>query len=120
MSVTAADLDSAGIYEVRAVIPPGYQTDDLAAVIAFTAQYPAVMPLLAEARPQIARYFPGADVWLCVTYDPEGTNGPELIAAVNPTRTPAEAVEQYQQFLDAWWINAVGGTERLHFMPLYR
>ncbi len=90
------------------------------AVRAFLDSYPFLIPLLAEAHTAISRHFPQSHTALELTRDPEALDVVELVAAIDPGCAPTEALDQYESFKQAWWLDAMERTQgRLTMAVLY-
>ena len=104
MVTPTTTLDSPGIAELGA----RYRFRDPEAVVGFLREHPYLVPLLHEARDQIARHFgPGAPVALQVVIDREVEDQRELFALVE-TDLPAAVAKRRLDDLDAaWWLAAL-------------
>jgi len=76
-------------------------------VIEFLQAHPFLVPLLEEARSQIARYFGlSPKVILEVVTDPEAENDRELFALVQTTLAADEALCCLDRLDQEWWLDA--------------
>ena|SRR5215212_1009463 len=83
-----------------------YVVADRSTIAQFLDAHPFLVPLLIEVRRELLAYFPHASVVLEVFTDPEFGEESKLVAAINPTVPPDEAIKQYRRFQHAWWISA--------------
>ena len=67
--------------------------------------YPSLMPVLLDAHQNIQRYFPGSEVMLNPTVDPDGLTGDneELVVSIGTHLDGKEAIKTLEQFYDDWW-----------------
>lgn len=73
----------------------------------FLEAHPFLVPLLEEARGQIAQYFgPSSEVVLEVVTDPEAENDRELFALVQTTLSADEALPGLDRLDQEWWLDA--------------
>jgi len=75
-----------------------YTLDAAGAAAAFLDAHPGLTPLLLEAYPVLVQHFPQGRMSLRVSHDPEGWDGSELVASINPGCEPTEALERLEQF----------------------
>ncbi len=82
-----------------------YQFREEKEVEAFLEKHPYLVPLLLEAREQVARYFgPETPVMLKVFYDSEDDEGAELFGLIQSKLSYEEARERLAQFDQGWWL----------------
>jgi hypothetical protein len=90
-------------------------------VIQWLEQYPFLVPLLLEARDKLRTYFADAEVSLAVVVDPEMIGYSQLVAFIIPKAAPDDAVDQLEQFDQAWWLdNGEQAQDKLEFIVTYR
>ena len=67
--------------------------------------YPSLLPRLLDAHQNIQRYFPGSEVMLDATVDPDGLTGDneELVVSIGTSLDGKEALKTLGQFYDHWW-----------------
>ena len=67
--------------------------------------HPSLMPLLLDAHQNIQRYFPGSEVMLDVSIDPDSLTGDneELVVSIGTQLDGKEALKTLEQFYDDWW-----------------
>ncbi|MDQ2805559.1 MAG: hypothetical protein M3Z04_01365 [Chloroflexota bacterium] len=91
------------------------------AVRAFLDGYPFLIPLLAEAHTAIQQHFPQSRTSLELLRDPEALEVVELVAAIDPGCAPTAALDQYESFKQAWWLDAMARTQgQLTIAVLYQ
>lgn len=95
-------------------------------VASFLEAHPFLVPLLIEARPIIARYFPDAPVVLELVHEPDAEDEDgaaeltELFATVQNRLPPEEAMPRLDRLDDDWWhANLRRGDGRLHIGLTY-
>lgn len=95
-------------------------------VASFLEAYPFLVPLLIEARPILARYFPDTPVVLELVDEPDaedeedGAELTDLFATVQSRLPPEEAMRRLDRLDQDWWYaNLRRGDGRLHIGPTY-
>ena len=91
------------------------------AVMNFIRLHPRLAPLLLDARDEIREAF-GAETRtaLDVVHDPEEEDSGMLIAFIQTTLDPDEALDRLDRFSDGWWRRAIGSEAvPLHFVNEY-
>src|SRR3954451_4509852 len=88
-----------------------YTIEGLAAVRRFVAPVPFLVPLLLEAQEAINSHFPQAVLGLRLEVDPEVPSAEKLLATIAPASPPTEAADQFDRFLETWWIDAEDRAE---------
>ena len=85
-----------------------YTFRDRETVVDFLATPPHLVPLLVEARPEIARYFgPETPVVLEVIPDREAEGYSDLFAFIQTALPTTEAAERLDQLDEEWWLEAL-------------
>ena len=69
--------------------------------------------LLIEARSVIRRFFPESDVRLELVQDYEGSEDKKLVAYIETTLEPEEAIECLRRFDDDWWLDQLAKSKGL-------
>jgi hypothetical protein len=85
----------------------GYELRNQPEIQRFLGSNTHLLPMLTEARQQIARYFPGAPLALEVTTDPEALDNEQLIAIIITSVSADEAFECLEQLDQGWWLGVI-------------
>ena len=86
-------------------IPDLYEVEPEAELLDFFAKDPDVLPVLREARPQLANFFGQAvRIRLSVEVDPEIVGFTQLVVAICCPLGAPEAVEKLTHFVEQWWL----------------
>ncbi|HEX8220512.1 MAG TPA: hypothetical protein VF914_15055 [Chloroflexia bacterium] len=74
----------------------------------FLEEHPFLLPLVVEARAQLNKSFPDAQVSLEVSSDPESDEGDEnLVLSVQTDPKRDDALERLRQFDKSWWLGKI-------------
>ena len=90
-----------------------YSLKSKTAVIQFIDEHSFLIPLLLEAREEIAAFFPKSDVSLEITTDPEAEGDYQLLASVSTSLTAEDAYRRLKEFDRAWWLDELGRSQSL-------
>lgn len=104
MAATATTALPQSVEELTAL----YTFRDRETVVGFVTTHPHLVPLLVEARPEIARYFgPETPVVLEVIPDREAEGYSDLFALIQTALPGTEAAARLDQLDEAWWLDAL-------------
>ena len=104
-----SDRRAVALDERMASLADLYRFDDREAVTGFIYRHDFLVELLIEARKHIRTHFgPDMPVVLEVLHDPEDEHGePELLALIETTLPPEEALMRLDRLDETWWLEAL-------------
>ncbi len=95
---------------VRALVRR-YALTDEKRVTEFLRQFPALVPLLAEATEAVGEHFPDMPLALEVVADPDVSDAVHLALAVGTSLPVPEAFDRLQRFDEEWWLDHLPRAE---------
>ena len=104
-----SDYRGIALDERMASLADLYRFNDREAVTGFIYRHDFLVELLIEARKHIRTHFgPGTPAALEVLHDPEDEHGePELLALIETTLPPEEALMRLDRLDETWWLEAL-------------
>ncbi len=104
-----SDYRGIALDERMASLADLYRFNDREAVTGFIYRHDFLVELLIEARKHIRTHFgPDTPAALEVLQDPEDEHGePELLALIETTLPPEEALMRLDRLDETWWLEAL-------------
>ena len=104
-----SDYRGIALDERMASLADLYRFNDREAVTGFIYRHDFLVELLIEARKHIRTHFgPDTPAALEVLHDPEDEHGePELLALIETTLPPEEALMRLDRLDETWWLDAL-------------
>jgi hypothetical protein len=84
---------------------------DLEEVRLFLAEYPFLIPILADASIRINQYFPLSQIFLGVLHELDSEDDSQLVARISTDLPSERAMTTLDRFVNDWWLDAMDQTD---------